>query len=71
LRILGGYDLPGADRIGIKFADTIAVVKRHLQVQSAMALLGNEPSELTQAEIFARFPHSNGKNFESIFNCNC
>jgi len=60
LRILGGYDLPGANKIGIEFADTIAVVKRHLQ--GSMALLGNEPSELMQAEIFARFPHSNSKN---------
>jgi hypothetical protein len=59
LRILGGYDLPGANKIGIEFADTITVVKRHLQ--GSVVLLGNEPSELMQAEIFARFPHSNGK----------
>lgn len=57
LRILGGYDLVGAK--GNEFTDTIAVTKKHMQ--GSLTALGNEPSELMQAHIFAQFPQSNGK----------
>lgn len=42
VKILGGYNLVGA--IGPELDDTIAVVKKHLQ--TSLAPLGNEPSQL-------------------------
>lgn len=56
-RILGGYDLIATK--GTEIADTVAVTKKHLQ--GSLTSLGNEPSEMMQAHIFANFPHSNGK----------
>jgi hypothetical protein len=53
----GGYNLLGV--VGPEFDATITVVKKHLQ--TSLAPLGNEPSQLIQAHIFAQFPRNNGK----------
>jgi Cytochrome P450 len=62
LRILGGYNVVGGK--GYEFTDTITVTKKHMQ--GSLAPLGNEPSELMQAHIFAQFPQNNGKEIKHI-----